>query len=54
MPILELIVANGCDASETLSPPAVGGDVVPEQVKARIGSKVALIGGVDYINQAGT
>ncbi|NPV53787.1 MAG: hypothetical protein HPY71_09735 [Firmicutes bacterium] len=47
MPILELIVANGCDASETLSPPAVGGDVVPEQVKARIGSKVALIGGLD-------
>jgi len=47
MPILDLIVANGCDASETLSPAAVGGDAVPAEIKRRIGDKVALIGGVN-------
>lgn len=46
MPILDLIVANGCDASETLSPPEVGGDVRDlGEVKRRIGDRVALIGG---------
>ncbi|MGQ9627339.1 MAG: uroporphyrinogen decarboxylase family protein [Anaerolineae bacterium] len=50
MAILELIVANGCDASETLAPKEVGGDAVPEEIKARIGDKVALIGGVDQFN----
>lgn len=50
MAILDLIVANGCDASETLSPPGVGGDTVPEEVKRRIGDKVCLIGGMDQIN----
>ena len=45
MPILELIAANGCDASETLSPPEVGGDARPAELKRRIGGKVALIGG---------
>ena len=47
MPILEDIVANGCDASETLSPPEVGGDARPKELKERIGSKVALIGGIN-------
>ena len=50
MAILELIVQNKCDASETLSPREVGGDAVPEEIKARIGSQVALIGGLDQIN----
>ena len=50
MPILDLIVANGCDASETLSPAGVGGDVDPAAVKRRIGGKVALIGGLDQHN----
>ena len=45
MPILELIVENHCDASETLTPMEIGGDAVPEEIKARIGDKVALIGG---------
>jgi len=27
MPILEKIPLNGCDASETLSPPGMGGDI---------------------------
>jgi uroporphyrinogen-III decarboxylase len=50
MAILDLIVENGCDASETLSPPGVGGDTVPEEVKRRIGGQVCLIGGMDQIN----
>ena len=48
MPLLDLIVANGCDASETLSPPGVGGDVRDlGEVKRRIGHRVALIGGLN-------
>lgn len=47
MPILELIVQNGCDASETLTPPAMGGDARPAELKQRIGKKVALIGGLN-------
>jgi len=50
MAILDLIVQNGCDASETLSPEAVGGDAVPAEIKHRIGDKVCLIGGLDQIN----
>ncbi len=50
VPLAELIPLNGCDASETLSPPGVGGDVRPETrapLKEKLGSKVALIGGMD-------
>lgn len=54
MRILELIPENHCDASETLSPPGVGGDIATEvdrrKVKEVLGSKVALIGGLDQIN----
>ena len=50
MAILDLIVENGCDASETLSPPGVGGDAIPEEIKHLIGGKVCLIGGMDQIN----
>jgi uroporphyrinogen-III decarboxylase len=47
MPILELIAANGCDACETLTPPTMGGDARPCELKARIGGQIALIGGLD-------
>jgi uroporphyrinogen-III decarboxylase len=47
MPLLELIVENRCDASETLTPPGMGGDVRAVELKRRIGSQVALIGGLD-------
>lgn len=50
MPILDLIPLNGTDASETLSPPQVGGDITPErrlEVKKRLGSKVPIIGGAN-------
>ncbi|MHB0875797.1 MAG: uroporphyrinogen decarboxylase family protein [Anaerolineae bacterium] len=50
MPILDLIVANGCDAAETLAPVGVGGDVDAGEVKRRIGDRVALIGGLDQFN----
>jgi uroporphyrinogen-III decarboxylase len=50
MAILDLIVENGCDASETLSPAGVGGDAVAEEIKRRIGDKVCLIGGMDQVN----
>jgi hypothetical protein len=48
--ILDLIPQTGCDASETLSPPGVGGDLRPEDrilVKQKLGSRVGLIGGLD-------
>lgn len=47
MPILELIVRNGCDVSETLSPREVGGDADHAEIKRRIGKKVSLIGGMN-------
>lgn len=47
MPILDLIVENHCDASETLTPPSMGGDARPSELKAKIGGKVCLIGGLD-------
>jgi uroporphyrinogen decarboxylase len=48
MHILDLIVQNGTDASETLSPPGVGGNIThPEKVRAVFAGKVAMIGGLD-------
>jgi uroporphyrinogen-III decarboxylase len=47
MPLLELIVANGCDASETLTPAGMGGDARPTEIKRRMGGQVALIGGLN-------
>lgn len=53
MAILDRIPSNEADASETLSPPEVGGDIASQQdrhhVRERLGARVALIGG---INQA--
>ena len=45
----ELIVANGCDASETLAPPSVGGNQQPWQFAEKIAGRIALIGGVALI-----
>ncbi|NQU10341.1 hypothetical protein HQ590_06105 [bacterium] len=44
--IIPMIVEAGVDAISGLQPPAVG-DVVLRDVKARFGSRVALIGGLD-------
>ncbi len=46
----EMIVANGCDASETLAPPSIGGNQEPWEFKAKVGNRLALIGGVDQFN----
>ena len=48
--IEELIVANGTDASETLAPPSIGGNQEPWALKAKVGKRLALIGGLDQHN----
>jgi hypothetical protein len=48
--IEELIVQNGCDVSETLAPPSVGGNQEPWEFKKKVGNRLALIGGVDQFN----
>jgi hypothetical protein len=51
MHILDLIVKNGADASETLSPPGIGGNITePEKVRHVYGGKLAMIGGMDQMN----
>ncbi len=50
MPLLDLLVEVGSTAVETLTPPAMGGDVDLAEVKRRIGDKVCLIGGFDQYN----
>lgn len=48
--IEEMIINNGCDASETLAPPSVGGNQEPWAFKKKIGNRIALIGGVDQFS----
>ena len=48
--IEELIVANGCNASETLAPRSIGGNQEPWEFAAKINGRIALIGGVDQFN----
>jgi hypothetical protein len=48
--IEELIVANGCDASETLAPTSIGGNQEPWEFKEKIAGRLALIGGLDQFN----
>lgn len=52
--ITDLIVKNGCDASETLSPNGVGGDIsndaIATQVYNDLHPHVGLIGGMDQFN----
>ena len=48
--IEELIVANGCDASETLAPTSIGGNQEPWEFKAKIAGRLALIGGLDQFS----
>ena len=48
--ILDLIVENETDASETLSPAKIGGNIrEPEKVADVFGGKVAMIGGMDQM-----
>jgi len=48
--IEEMIVQNGCDASETLAPPSVGGNQEPWDFAEKVNNRIALIGGVDQFN----
>jgi len=48
--IEEYIIQNGCDASETLAPPSVGGNSEPWEFKQQVGNRIALIGGIDQFN----
>ncbi len=48
--IEDLIVRNGTDASETLAPRSIGGNSDPWETKAKIGDRLALIGGLDQFN----
>lgn len=51
MHILDAILANETDVSETLAPPGVGGNVTdPAEVRRAFGGKIALIGGLDQFN----
>ena len=51
MHILNMIVENETDVSETLTPPGAGGNITePEKVRAVFGGKVAMIGGMDQYN----
>ena len=51
MHILDQIVENGTDASETLASPGVGGNITdPAAVRDAFGGKVAMIGGMDQHN----
>ncbi len=51
MHILDQIIDNETDASETLSPPGTGGNIrEPEKVREVFAGKVAMIGGMDQFN----
>ncbi len=50
MPILEDIVAMKPDATETFTPPAMGGDTKLAEAKRRIENKVCMIGGFDQFH----
>ena len=49
--ILDLIIENETDASETLSPVGTGGNIVkPAKVRDAFAGRVAMIGGMDQFN----
>ncbi len=51
MNILDLIVENEADASETLTPPGCGGNIVEAaKVREAYAGRVAMIGGMDQFN----
>jgi uroporphyrinogen decarboxylase len=51
MYLLDLIAENHTDASETLAPPGVGGNITdPAVVREAFSGKVAMIGGMDQFN----
>ena len=47
MPMLDLVVENGADGLETMTPPSMGGDCDLAEAYRRVGGKLFLIGGFD-------
>ncbi|MBI4474574.1 MAG: hypothetical protein HY646_18025 [Acidobacteria bacterium] len=47
---MDLYLSAGVDCLMTLSPPPLG-DAVPEEVKSKYGGRVALMGGIDAVNE---
>ena len=50
MPLLEMVVENGADALETMTPPAMGGDCDLAEATRRVGDKLCFVGGLDQNN----
>jgi len=47
MPFLDLVVENGADGLETMTPPSMGGDCDLAQANRRVGDRLFFIGGFD-------
>lgn len=47
MQLLELVVQNGADGLETMTPPSMGGDCDLREASRRVGDKLFFIGGFD-------
>lgn len=47
MPLLEIVVENGADGLETMTPPSMGGDCDLKEAERRVGDKLFFIGGFD-------
>lgn len=48
--IENLIMANGCDVSETLAPKSIGSNQEPWDFQAKVGGRLAVIGGMDQFS----
>ena len=47
MPMLDLVVENGADGLETMTPPSMGGDCDLASASQQVGDKLFFIGGFD-------
>lgn len=47
MPLLDIVVENGADGLETMTPPIMGGDCILSECTERIGDRMFFIGGFD-------
>jgi uroporphyrinogen decarboxylase len=47
MPMLDLVVENGANGLETMTPPSMGGDCDLREASRRVGDKLFFIGGFD-------
>ncbi|MFQ3549031.1 MAG: uroporphyrinogen decarboxylase family protein [Armatimonadota bacterium] len=47
MKVLDLVVQNGTDGLETMTPPGMGGDCILEEASKQVGDKLFFIGGFD-------